>query len=60
MVCDNYSNAGCFQMIESVQYNATLASRGAIHRSSCEKINQGLGFESLLDERNSKLLVSSP
>ena len=51
MVCGNYSNAGFSQMIESVQYNATLAITGAIHGFSCEKINQGFGFERLHDER---------
>ena len=38
MVYDNYSNAGFSQMIQSVQYNATLASTGAIHRFSREKL----------------------
>ena len=50
MVYDNYSNAGFSQMIEPVQYNATLVITGAIHGSSCEKLYQGFGFESLHDE----------
>ena len=38
-------------MIESVQHNATLASTGAVHRFSREKLYQGSGFEILHDER---------
>ena len=38
-------------MIESFQYNATLSITGAIHGSSREKLYQGVGFESLHDER---------
>ena len=38
-------------MIESVQYNATLAITGAMRGSSREKLYQELGFESLRDRR---------
>ena len=39
---DNSSNATFSQIIESVQYNATLAITGAIHGSSGEKLYQEL------------------
>ena len=38
-------------MIESVQYNAALATTGAIHGSSREKLYRELGFESVPDRR---------
>ena len=38
-------------MIESVQYNASLAITGAIRGTSREKLYQELGLESLHDRR---------
>ena len=51
IIYDNSSNATFSQMIESVQYNATLAITGAIHGSSHDKLYQELGFESVHDRR---------
>ena len=51
IIYDNSSNATFSQMIESVQYNATLAITGALHSSSRDKLCQELGFESLHDRR---------
>ena len=51
IIYDNSSNATFSQMIESVQYNAALAIKGAICGSSREKLYQELGFESLHDRR---------
>ena len=51
IIYDNSSNATFSQMIESVQYNAALAIKGAIHGSSRDKLYQELCFESLHDRR---------
>ena len=51
IICDNSSNATLSQMIESVQYNATLSITGAIHGSSREKLYQELLFQSLHERR---------
>ena len=51
IIYDNSSNATFSQMIESIQYNASLSITGAIHGTSREKLYQELGFESLHDRR---------
>ena len=51
IIYDNSSNASLSQIIESVQYNATLAITGAIRGSSREKLYHELGLESLHDRR---------
>ena len=47
----NSSNAKFSQIIESVQYNAAIAIKGAIHGSSRDQFYQELGFESMHDKR---------
>ena len=44
IIYDNSSNATFSQMIESVQYNTSLAITGAIHGCSLEILYQELGF----------------
>ena len=51
IIYDRAYNTSFHQNIESIQYNATLASTGAIRGTSREKLYQELGFESLQQRR---------
>ena len=44
---DQPQNESFCEKLESVQYKATLAITGAIQGSSCKKLYQELGLESL-------------
>ena len=48
---DQMFNNSFHEKLESTRYNATLATTGAIRRSSREKLYQELGFESLQQRR---------
>ena len=47
MIYDQPNLSSLANKIESVQYNAALAIKDAIRRTSKEKLYQELGFESL-------------
>ena len=47
IIYDQPQNESFCEKLESVQYNATLAITGAIQGSSCKKLYQELGLESL-------------
>ena len=54
---DQPQNKSFCEKIESVQYKATLAITGAIQGTSCDKIYQELGLESLKSRRWYRCLV---
>ena len=47
IIYDQPQNDSFSQKLESIQYKAALAITGAIQGTSCDKIFQGLGLESL-------------
>ena len=47
IIYDRAGNTSFHQNIESIQYNAALATTGAVRGTSREKLYQELGFESL-------------
>ena len=57
IIYDQPQNESFCEKIESVQYQATLAITGAIQGTSCDKIYQELGLESLKSRRWYKRLV---
>ena len=57
VIYDQPHNESFRNRIESVQYNAALAITGAIKGSSCERIYQELGLESLQERRWYRRLV---
>ena len=57
IIYDQPQNESFCEKIESVQYQVTLAITGAIQGTSCDKIYQELGLESLKSRRWYKCLV---
>ena len=51
IIYDQPQNDSFSQKLESIQYKAALAITGAIQGTSCDKIFQGLGLESLKSRR---------
>ena len=51
IIYDQPQNESFCNKIESVQYEAALAITGAIQSTSCYKLNQKLGLESLKSRR---------
>ena len=51
IIYDQPQNDSFSQNLESIQYKAALAITGAIQGTSCDKIFQGLGLESLKSRR---------
>ena len=51
IIYDQPQNESFCEKIEAVQYKATLAITGTIQGTSCDKIYQGLGLESLKSRR---------
>ena len=51
IIYDERYNVSFHQKIESIQYNAALATTGAIRGTSKEKLYHELGFESLVSRR---------
>ena len=58
IIYDQPHNSSFCKKIESVQYKAALAITGAIQGTSCEKIYQELGLESLKSRRCFRRLCS--
>ena len=51
IIYDQPQNESFCEKLESVQYKAALATTGAIHDTSCDKIYQQLQLESLKSRR---------
>ena len=51
IIYDQPQNDSFSQKLESIQYKAALAITGATQGTSCDKIFQGLGLESLKSRR---------
>ena len=51
IIYDQPQNDSFSQKLESIQYKAALAITGVIQGTSCDKIFQGLGLESLKSRR---------